>query len=132
MPTIPKLPKRDHKIESDISDDVRVEIADAHSATWRNNVGQLQDRFGNHVVYGLAIGSADLIRLQRVVLECPTCKAELPPIGRFVAIETKTPKKEAELLQRHWLALVETLGGISGVAKSAEQARAIVERAKRW
>ncbi|SRR6266568_1582293 len=132
MPKIPERETRGHKIESDISDDVRAAIASPQGATWRNNVGRLQDRFGNYVVYGLCNGSADLISIQRVVLACPSCNAELPPLGRFVAIETKTPKKEAFATQQHWLALVNALGGVAGVAKSADDARAILERARRW
>jgi len=132
MPKIPEREKRDHKIEAEISDEVREAIASPDSATWRNNVGQLTDLYGNRVVYGLCVGSADLIRLQRVVLECPCCKTELPPIGRLVAIETKTKTKKETPFQEHFRGLVNSLGGVAGVARSAPDALALVERARRW
>ncbi len=66
---------------------------------------------------GLAVGSADLIGL-------------VPPTGRFLAIECKRPNGgRLSERQRAWLDVVRRCGGIAGIARSVEEAIALVTEA---
>jgi hypothetical protein len=132
MPSIPPR-KQGNELEGTIQDGVR-RVFNAHASghVWRNNTGALPDRYGRWVEYGLAPGSADLIACMTVRLPCPHCSGPLPPIGRFVAIETKTRAKKAEAHQAHWLGLVNAAGGVAGVARSDADALSLIVRASTW
>ena len=133
MPKLPPKPERTHKLESTIQTEARQVFAEeAAGLLFRNNVGKLRDEHGRVVSYGLAIGSADLIGIQCVVLRCPCCGASLPPLGRFVGYEVKQPGKYPTEDQQTWLRTAEAHGAVVGVVRSAEDARALVERGKRW
>lgn len=77
---------------------------------WRNNVGFDRE---NAVRYGLCKGSADLVGIVKP--------------GIFVAIEVKSPIGKASPEQLRFLALVRSMGGRAGVARSVEDANGIVE-----
>lgn len=130
-----KIPPREERgeLEGSIQDGVRRTFnAHAQGHVWRNNTGALPDRYGRWVEYGLAPGSADLIACITVRLACPHCAHELPPLGRFLAIETKTRAKKAEDHQAHWLGLVNAAAGVAGVARSDDDAVRLIERARTW
>ena len=95
---------------------------------WRNAVGQadVADRAGaRRLVYGLAVGSADLVGIL-AVRDGATGAA----VGRFVAIEVKRPGEKARPEQAQWLALVRRMGGFACVVVSVEEARAAIDRAR--
>lgn len=48
--------------------------------------------------------------------------------GRFFALEVKAPGKNPQPLQRAFLAGVAAQGGVSGVARSAEDALGVIQR----
>ena len=81
-------------------------------------LGKLRDRGGRMVTYGLCVGSADLVGL-------------VLPFGRFLAIEVKTDQGRATPEQEQWIAIVRNFGGAAGVARSVEDAMALVEEARR-
>jgi len=85
---------------------------------WRNNVGQLKDRHGQTIRYGLCVGSADLIGV-------------VAPHGRLLAIEVKTTRGVVRQEQTDWLEIVRRFGGVAGVARSVETAMRLVESARR-
>ena len=90
---------------------------------WRNTVGQadVADRAGvRRLVYGLAVGSADLVGILRVAHGC----------GRWVALEVKRPGEKARPEQAEWLSLVRRMGGFACVVVSVEEARAAIDRAR--
>jgi hypothetical protein len=100
---------------------------------FRNNVGMLRDERGVPVRYGLCEGSADIIACVPTSLSCTSCGAPLPPIGRFVGIEVKGPNTRTTPEQFAWSSLVERSHGTAGIAHSAEDAGAIVQRARcKW
>ena len=72
---------------------------------------------------GLCKGSSDLIGLQSV-----TVTPEM--VGRtlavFVAVEVKAARGRATQQQRRFLDMVERMGGLSGVARSVDEAEAIL------
>lgn len=88
----------------------------AVTRVWRNNVGKLKDARGTWVAYGLGVGSADLVGI-------------VAPSGRLFAIEVKTPEGKTTPEQDAWLATIRRFGGVAGVARSVEEAMAIVDEA---
>ena len=98
--------------ENDIQREIRLALGkDPRVVLWRNNVGFASD---TRVRYGLAPGSADLVGLSNT--------------GRFIAIEVKTPGgRGLSDEQRMWLDLVRRMGGVAGVARSVDEALALVE-----
>jgi hypothetical protein len=133
MPKLPARPERPHVLESTVLTMIRKAVAEHGSGLlWRNNTGKLQDQYGRWVSYGLAIGSADLVGVQRVSLPCPSCGAALPPLGRFFAVEGKQEGARPSEDQETWLRVVQEHGGVAGVARSYEDAVRLVERVRRW
>lgn len=66
-------------------------------------------------VCGLGLGSADLVGVQRV-----------GGVGRFVGIEVKTSKGRTSDDQDRWLGAVSNYGGVTGVARSVDEAMGLV------
>lgn len=108
--------------EAAISNLVRVEASQKGMRLWRNNRGGYEDKYGNHIRYGLCndsaaldrkLKSADLIGIDPT----PITLADVgQPRGQFVSFEVKeegwhytgTPREEA---QQAWAVLVLSLGG---------------------
>jgi hypothetical protein len=83
---------------------------------WRNSVGFDPNA---RVRYGLGVGSADLVGFVQVD-------------GRavFLGVECKTDTGRLSKEQRIWLDLVKRHGGIAGVARTPEEAVALIEEAR--
>lgn len=94
--------------ETDIQNRIRLAASKIGVRLFRNNVGVLQDKKGQHVRYGLCVGSADLIGYTNT--------------GTFVAIEVKRPGKKPTPEQENFIAQVKKAGGIAGVAHSETEA----------
>lgn len=108
--------------ESEIQAQIRQALGREHDLTlWRNNVGvaEMWSSAGKPqaVRYGLCVGSSDLIGL-------------LAPAGRFVALEVKKPGEKPTEEQRKFMAHVRQMGGFAAVVRSADEARAAVQRAR--
>lgn len=108
--------------ESEIQAKIREALGREHDLTlWRNNVGvaEMWSSAGKaqRVRYGLCTGSSDLIGL-------------LAPSGRFVALEVKKPGEQPTDEQSKFMAHVRQMGGFAAVVRSAEEARAAVQRAR--
>jgi VRR-NUC domain. len=90
---------------------------------FRNNVGVALHADGSRVVYGLAPGSSDLIGLTSI-----TVTPEM--VGRrlavFTAIEVKTIKGRPTDEQLAFVAMTKRMGGIAGIARSPEEAEALL------
>ncbi len=89
--------------------------SDPDLRVWRNNVGALPDVTGRVVKYGLAPGSADIIAI-------------MAPTGRFIAFEVKTDRKASKQSEDQiaWGKVVEEMGGVYRVVRSAEEALAVI------
>lgn len=92
---------------------------------WRNNVGEWKTPTGQYVKYGLAPGSADLVGIAQVVIRPEDVGASL---GRFLAVEVKTPTGRLSDEQRAWLATVEKLGGLTAVTRTEAEAVELLRR----
>lgn len=97
--------------ESEILQQVRRAVSEIGVRVFRNNVGVLKDKQGNHVRYGLCNGSSDLIGWDST--------------GRFVAIEVKRPGGKITPEQQNFIDQVNKAGGIAGIVHSEEEAIAL-------
>lgn len=105
--------------EADIQNAVRLAVGSLPDVrVWRNNTGSLKDSRGVAIRFGLAVGSADLVGV-------------IAPTGRFFALEIKTDKGRTTPEQDRWLEVVRRFGGFACVVRSAEEALAAVERARK-
>lgn len=133
---MPKLPARPPppRRERDVTAEGRAELSRAGVLNWRNNVGvaKMVTEHGatQHVAYGLCPGSADVIACVETLLDCPSCGARLPPIGRFVGVEFKGPNARWSDEQRAWGALVEKHHGVYGLVYERGDVVSVLQRAR--
>ena len=92
---------------------------------FRNNVGTLRDKDGRYITYGLCNGSSDLIGWRSIVIGPEHIGKE---VAIFTAIEVKTDKGIVTKDQANFLSAVFLAGGISGVARTIEEAETIIQR----
>ena len=91
---------------------------------FRNQVGSLPDpRTGRLVTFGLARGSADLIGWRTVTITPDMVGHRL---AVFTSIEVKTPTGRVRPDQAAWMGAVQAAGGIAGIARSVDDATAIL------
>ena len=91
---------------------------------FRNQCGALPDpRTGRLVTFGLARGSADLIGWRTITVTPAMVGTRL---AVFTSIEVKTPTGRVRPEQQAWLEAVQKAGGIAIVARSVEDAVAII------
>jgi hypothetical protein len=106
-----------------IQNAIRIEHGSGPARLWRNNTGALKDAQGRLVRYGLCPGSSDLIGLRtRVITEADLGHR----FAQFVAIEVKDQGR-LTTEQERFIAMVQQAGGLAGVARSPEDARAILQ-----
>ena len=113
-------------VETNIQQRIRLALGTRDDLRlFRNQVGQLPDpRTGRPVQFGLARGSADLIGFKTVQIT-PDMFGQ--HVAVFTSIEVKTPTGRLTKPQEAWLNCVDKAGGISGVARSVEDALRIVK-----
>jgi hypothetical protein len=106
--------------ETSIQNQIRIAIPREFKGSvvmFRNQVGRHETANG-WISYGLGPGSSDLVGW-----------ATIDGIARFVAIEVKPPGGRLRKDQAHFLATVAAAGGIAGVARSVDEALAILHSA---
>lgn len=113
--------------ESDVVADIRLALSTGEVRLLRNSVGVLQDRRGQYVTYGLGVGTSDLIGWKsRLIMPCDVGER----LAVFCAIEVKTLKgrtaPERLKRQRAFIRTVRQAGGIAGIARTVEEARALL------
>lgn len=87
---------------------------------WRNNTGELEDKRGRWVSYGLGIGSPDLVGIVR----------RKGGIGVFVGIEVKRGARKPSVNQVEWLKMIDAFGGVSASVNSVDEALEIIAIAR--
>lgn len=110
--------------EAEIQRRIRLACGTGPRRLWRNNTGVLRDQSGRPVRFGLAPGSSDLIGYESIVITPAMVGQRLAVIA---AIEVKTPGGRVSAQQQAFLDHVLAAGGRAGVARSPEEARAILE-----
>lgn len=113
---------RERSDELAVQNAIRLELGSGPARLWRNNTGALKDSTGRLVRYGLCPGSSDLIGLRQVTIT-PDMVGQT--LAVFAAIEVKDRAK-ATPEQERFIAQVQAAGGLAGVARSVEEARAIL------
>ena len=110
--------------EQELQQRIRLELGRGPVRLWRNNVGALRDQRGRLVSYGLCTGSSDLIGLRRLRVTPEHLDQEL---AVFCALEIKSQRGRPTAEQQRFLALVQAMGGLAGVIRSAEEARSLLQ-----
>jgi hypothetical protein len=103
--------------EADLMRLIMRECSKGNVRLMRNNSGKLPDRLGRYVTYGLGIGSSDLVGIKR----------RDDGVGQMVALEVKLPGKRATPGQLDFLLMIQSMGGLGGVAHSVEEAKGILD-----
>jgi hypothetical protein len=109
--------------EQRIQQEIRLAISKGDCRVFRNNTGTLRDANGRPVQFGLCKGSADLIGWRTVTI---TPEMVGQRIAVFTSIEVKTPTGRVQPEQKQWLEAVQAAGGIAGIARSVEDAKALL------
>lgn len=111
--------------EAAIQQQVRLALARAGAVAFRNNVGQYTDpKTGRPIRYGLGVGSSDLIGWTPVVV---TPDMVGKTVALFTAVEVKTPTGRPTEAQLNFIAQVLKAGGLAGIARSPDEAVAILQ-----
>ena len=109
--------------EQRIQQEIRIACSHGDTRLFRNNTGTLRDQNGRPVQFGLCKGSADLIGWKRVTV---TPEMVGSTVAVFLSIEVKTATGRLRSAQQQWLDAVQAAGGIAGVARSVEDAKALL------
>jgi hypothetical protein len=109
--------------EQQIQQHIRLTCSTGATRLFRNNTGTLRDQHGRPVSFGLCKGSADLIGWRTVTIT-PDMVGQR--IAVFTSIEVKTATGRVKPEQQQWLDAVQAAGGIAGVARSVEDAQALL------
>lgn len=110
--------------ESHLIADILLACGIGDTRLFRNNVGVLQDRNGQHIRYGVCNpGGSDLIGWTKVTV---TPEMVGQTLAVFTAVETKTATGRVTPEQERFLQAVAGSGGRSGVARSVADAAGII------
>lgn len=122
-------------LERDIQQDIRAALGlEPDLVLWRNSTGKFEtfderSGRGRTIKTGLVVGACDLIGILAVPFE-----AEFGPdhlVGRFFALEIKTPVGRLSTEQRQFIELVRRMGGFAAIARSVDEAKQALARARR-
>lgn len=86
---------------------------------FRNNTGELEDKHGRWVKFGLAVGSADLIGIEKRLITQPMVGQT---VGVFLSVEVKTSTGRLSDEQKAWMSMIKGFGGEAVVMRSVEEA----------
>jgi hypothetical protein len=109
--------------EQQIQQQIRLTCSTGATRLFRNNTGTLRDQHGRPVSFGLCKGSADLIGWTTRTITPEMVGSQ---VAVFTSIEVKAASGRLRPEQRQWLDAVQAAGGIGGVARSVDDARALL------
>lgn len=109
--------------ENNILNRIRLALSQAGVLNWRNHCGMLKDSQGRTHKFGLCPGSSDIVGMVPVEI---TADMVGKTVGVFMAVEVKTSSGRLSKKQKNFIAVVQGEGGIAGVARSPEEAIALV------
>lgn len=101
------------KSEANIQNEILIALSEAGCVVWRQNTGAYKDpKTGRLIRYGLCVGSSDIIGIS--------------PDGRFLAVEVKKLGGSVRKGQPEFIRAVRKAGGLAGIARSVDDALAIL------
>ena len=109
--------------EQHIQQHIRLACSTGPVRLFRNNTGVLKDQHGRPVQFGLCKGSADLIGWTTRTITPDMVGQQ---VAVFTSIEVKTLTGRIRPEQRAWMEKIQAAGGIAGVARSVEDAKALL------
>ena len=111
--------------EQTIQQQIRLACSRGSARLHRNNVGRLPDpRTGRWVEFGVGgKGAGDLIGWRTITI---TPEMVGQRVAVFTSIEVKSATGRLRPEQRQWMEAVQAAGGIAGVARSVEDAQALL------
>jgi hypothetical protein len=109
--------------EQQIQQHIRLTCSTGSTRLFRNNTGTLRDQHGRPVSFGLCKGSADLIGWTTRTITQEMVGSQ---VAVFTSIEVKAASGSLRPEQQQWLDAVQAAGGIGGVARSVDDARALL------
>lgn len=101
--------------ERDIQKSIRLKHSKGRCRLFNNDNGMATLQDGKKITYGLAKSSPDLIGWLTVKI---TPEMVGKDVAIFCGIEVKMPRKHPTSEQRRFLELLESVGAITGVARS--------------
>ena len=112
--------------ENQIQQEIRLAVGqEKNLRLFRNETGSLPNpKTGKWVDFGLAKGSSDLIGFKTIEVT-PDMVGE--KLAVFTSIEVKNKRGKVSELQHNWLQVVKKAGGITGVARSIQDALNILK-----
>lgn len=112
------------KKESNIQAAIQLELSRNGIRAFRNNIGSaINPHNGNYVQYGVGgVGGADLICIIPTVI---TADMVGKTLGVFGAIEVKNATGRPSKDQLRFIEMVKQSGGLSGIARSTDDAMEI-------
>ena len=112
--------------ENQIQQEIRLAVGqEKNLRLFRNETGSLPNPItGKWVDFGLAKGSSDLIGFKTIEVT-PDMVGE--KLAVFTSIEVKNKRGKVSELQHNWLQVVKKAGGITGVARSIQDALNILK-----
>lgn len=117
-----------HSNEQTVQNRIRLALGSGAARLFRNNTGALRDAAGRLVRYGLCPGSSDLIGWKTITITPDMVGQQL---AQFVAIEVKD-RGRATPEQVRFIEAVQNAGGLAGVARSVDDAQAILDGSLRF
>lgn len=112
--------------EAAIQQQIRLALSRAGAVAFRNNVGQYFDpKTQRPIRYGLGVGSSDLIGWRSITITPDMVGTK---VAVFTAVEVKTPTGRPTEAQLNFIDQVRKAGGFAGIARSASEAVALIQR----
>ena len=109
--------------EQQTKQQIRLALSRGPTRLWRNNTGTLYDRQCRPVQFGLCKGSSDLIGLRSITIGPEHVGTTM---AVFAAVEVKSPTGRLTAEQQSFIDTVQSMGGMSGIARSVDDARSIL------
>ena len=109
--------------EQQIQQRIRLECSRGPTRLWRNNCGRIVGQDGRMVTFGLCPGSADLIGYRSITVGPEHVGQQL---AVFAAVEVKAATGRPTPEQTAFLEHIRAAGGLAGIARSVEDAHAIL------
>lgn len=129
--------------ETALQNKIRLELSESDITNWRNNTamgwaGKMVRGTGKPIYVGphdvvvrnaypvkagLCEGSSDIICIKKVLIT-PDMVGQT--IGQFGAVEVKVPRAKPTAKQQQFLSVINSLGGLAGVARSEEEALTVL------